>query len=95
MLLGDSITAQHRYTRLVEDIVISRYPNMRIDFYITQASAGIQCLAVTQGDIQTRLKRDVLPWHPTVVSIMLGMNDGRYTTEFDKTLRRTRPAIAH
>jgi lysophospholipase L1-like esterase len=80
---GDSITAQHLYTRFVEDIVISRYPNMRVNFY----NAGVSGDTVSggyAGDMQTRLKRDVLPWHPTVITIMLGMNDGRYTTEFDK-----------
>jgi lysophospholipase L1-like esterase len=83
---GDSITAQHRYTRLVEDFVISRYPDMRIDFY----NAGVSGDTVSggyAGGIETRLKRDVLPWNPTVVTIMLGMNDGRYTTAFDKNFK--------
>ncbi|MGC1784531.1 MAG: SGNH/GDSL hydrolase family protein [Acidobacteriaceae bacterium] len=83
---GDSITAQHRYTRLVEDFVVSRYPEMRIDFY----NAGVSGDTVSggySGGIETRLKRDVLPWHPTVVTIMLGMNDGRYTTAFDKNFQ--------
>ena len=83
---GDSITAQRRYTRLVEDFVVSRYPHMRIDFY----NAGVSGDTVSgghSGDIQTRLQRDVLPWRPTVVTIMLGMNDGRYTTKFDKNFQ--------
>jgi lysophospholipase L1-like esterase len=83
---GDSITAQHRYTRLVEDFVVSRYPEMRVDFY----NAGVSGDTVSggyAGGIETRLKRDVLPWHPTIVTIMLGMNDGRYTTAFDKNFQ--------
>ena len=31
------------------------------------------------GPIDLRLQRDVLSYHPTVMTIMLGMNDGRYT----------------
>lgn len=80
---GDSITAQRRYTRLVEDFLVSRYPHTRIDFY----NAGVSGDTVEgghAGDMEIRVKRDVLPLHPTVITIMLGMNDGRYTTEFDK-----------
>lgn len=83
---GDSITAQHLYTRFVEDFVISRYPQTRIDFY----NAGVSGDTVAggySGEMETRLTRDVLPWHPTVVTIMLGMNDGRYTTAFDKNFQ--------
>lgn len=83
---GDSITAQHLYTRFVEDFVITRYPQMRIDFY----NAGVSGDTVSggySGDMETRLTRDVLPWHPTVVTIMLGMNDGRYTTAFQKNFQ--------
>ena len=83
---GDSITAQHLYTRFVEDFVITRYPQMRIDFY----NAGVSGDTVTggySGDMQTRLTRDVLPLHPTVVTIMLGVNDGRYTTKFEKNFQ--------
>jgi len=80
---GDSITAQRRYTRLAEDFIVSRYPEMKISFY----NAGVSGDTVEgghAGDMETRVRRDVLPFHPTVVTVMLGMNDGRYTTEFDK-----------
>lgn len=79
---GDSITAQRLYTRLTEDIVVSRYPKMHISFY----NAGVSGDTVTgghSGDMETRVNRDVVPWHPTVVTIMLGMNDGRYTADFE------------
>lgn len=79
---GDSITAQRRYTRFVEDFLISRYPHIKIDFY----NAGVSGDTVEgghAGNMEERVKRDVLPLHPSVVTIMLGMNDGRYTTEFD------------
>ncbi len=83
---GDSITAQHLYTRFVEDFVVSRYPQMRVDFY----NAGVSGDTVSggySGDMVIRLTRDVLPWHPTVLTIMLGMNDGRYTTAFQNNFQ--------
>lgn len=103
---GDSITAQRRYTRFVEDFIVSRYPQMRIDFYNAGVS-GDTAEGGHAGDMETRVKRDVLPLHPTVVTIMLGMNDGRYTTDFPKnfeawktgyrslvdTLRRDLPGV--
>lgn len=78
---GDSITAQRLYTRFIEDFVVSRYPQMHVDFY----NAGVSGDTVEggdAGDMQTRVSRDVVPWHPTMITIMLGMNDGRYTTVF-------------
>ena len=80
---GDSITAQRRYTRFVEDFIISRYPHIKIEFY----NAGVSGDTVAgghAGSMEERVKRDVLPLHPSVVTIMLGMNDGRYTTVFEK-----------
>lgn len=80
---GDSITAQRRYTRFVEDFIISRYPHIKIDFY----NAGVSGDTVEgghAGNMEERVQRDVLPLHPSVVTIMLGMNDGRYTTAFEK-----------
>jgi lysophospholipase L1-like esterase len=80
---GDSITAQRLYTRFVEDFVVSRYPHMRVEFYNGGVS-GDTVEGGHAGNMEARLKRDVLPRHPDVVTIMLGMNDGRYRTEFDK-----------
>jgi lysophospholipase L1-like esterase len=74
---GDSITAQRFYTRFVEDIVLTRYPRMHVDFW----NAGVPGDTVYggyTGDMPTRLKRDVMPHRPTVITIMLGMNDGYY-----------------
>jgi lysophospholipase L1-like esterase len=74
---GDSITAQRLYTRFVEDFVLTRYPQMHIAFW----NAGIPGDTVYggyTGDMPARLKRDVIPHQPTVITIMLGMNDGYY-----------------
>lgn len=83
---GDSITAQRLYTRFAEEFIVSRYPELHISFY----NAGVSGDTVEgghSGDMETRIKRDVLPFHPTVVTIMLGMNDGRYTTNYEKNFK--------
>jgi lysophospholipase L1-like esterase len=75
---GDSITAQRYYTRYVEDFLLTRYPNMQVAFF----NAGVPGDNVNggyTGDAQLRLKRDLFPYQPTVVTIMLGMNDGFYS----------------
>lgn len=74
---GDSITAQRLYTRFVEDIFLTRYPHLHVTFF----NAGVPGDTVNggyTGDMPTRLKRDLFPHQPTVVTIMLGMNDGYY-----------------
>jgi lysophospholipase L1-like esterase len=74
---GDSITAQRLYTRFVEDIFFTRYPGLHIQFF----NAGVPGDTVYggyTGDEPTRLKRDLFPLHPTVITVMLGMNDGYY-----------------
>jgi lysophospholipase L1-like esterase len=75
---GDSITAQRYYTRYVEDFLITRYPKMQVAFF----NAGIPGDNVNggyTGDAQLRLKRDLFPHQPNVVTILLGMNDGFYS----------------
>ncbi len=75
---GDSITAQRLYTRLVEAMVVSRYPKMRVNFY----SAGVSGDTVYgghSGDVKERVPRDVAPFHPTVITVSLGANDAHYT----------------
>jgi lysophospholipase L1-like esterase len=80
---GDSITAQRLYTKYIEESILARYPGMHIDFF----NAGMGGDRVSGGGAGTsmeRLNRDVVPFHPTVVTMMLGMNDGGYTPDFDK-----------
>jgi lysophospholipase L1-like esterase len=74
---GDSITAQRLYTRFAEDFILTRYPQMQVTF----RNAGVPGDTVNggyTGDRKTRLNRDLFPLQPTVVAIMLGMNDGYY-----------------
>jgi lysophospholipase L1-like esterase len=83
---GDSITAQRLYTRFTEDFVASRYPGMRITF-LNAGVSGDTVEGGHDGDMKARVQRDVAPLHPTVITVMLGMNDGRYTTDYDKTFQ--------
>jgi lysophospholipase L1-like esterase len=74
---GDSITAQRYYTRFLEDFTLTRYPQLHIEFF----NAGVPGDRVSggyTGDVALRLQRDLFPLEPTVVTIMLGMNDGYY-----------------
>ena len=74
---GDSITEQRFYTYWVEVYTATRFPKMPVEFF----NAGIGGDRVTGGGggpIDLRLSRDVFPHKPSVVTIMLGMNDGSY-----------------
>lgn len=77
---GDSITAQRLYTRFVEDFLVSRYPSLDIRF-LNAGVSGDTVQGGSAGALQTRLRRDVFPFRPTLVTVMLGMNDGRYRTD--------------
>jgi lysophospholipase L1-like esterase len=74
---GDSITEQRFYTGWVEVYAATRFPHMPIQFF----SVGVGGDRVTGGGggpIDERLTRDLFPLKPTVVTILLGMNDGSY-----------------
>lgn len=76
---GDSITAQRFYTQDIESFVDTRYPKLNIEFH----NAGVPGDRVTggyAGDAATRVARDVAPFQPSVITVMLGMNEGGYTT---------------
>jgi lysophospholipase L1-like esterase len=72
---GDSITAQRLYTRFVEDFVLTRYPALDVRF----VNAGVPGDSVSggyAGKMAERVQRDVAPFHPSMITVMLGMNDG-------------------
>lgn len=72
---GDSITAQRFYTGLTEEFVLTRYPTLHVHFY-NAGVPGDTVFGGYAGAIPQRVERDVAPFHPTMITIMLGMNDG-------------------
>jgi lysophospholipase L1-like esterase len=74
---GDSITDQRLYTTFVESYAVTRFPGMNVAF-VHSGWGGDRVSGGGGGLIDTRLSRDVYAYRPTVITIMLGMNDGRY-----------------
>lgn len=74
---GDSITEQRLYTVFAEQFVVTRYPKLDIKF-VHSGWGGDRVSGGLGGTINKRLDRDVLPYAPTMVTVMLGMNDGSY-----------------
>ena len=75
---GDSITEQQLYPRDIETYVLTRFPAWHVRF-IDSGWAGDRVTGGEGGTIDTRIQRDILPYKPTVVTILLGMNDAAYT----------------
>ena len=74
---GDSITDQRLYTTFVETFAVTRYPRMHMKF-VHSGWGGDRVSGGGGGAIDERLRRDVFAYKPTVMTIMLGMNDGSY-----------------
>ncbi len=72
VFLGDSITHQCLYTQYVEDFFFTRFPQRNIRFH----NAGVG--GAKAWDALQRFDRDVADFKPKYVTILLGMNDGRY-----------------
>ena len=70
LLLGDSITWQNHYATLLESYLIRRYPEKRLRV----VNRGLR--GDTAAGALDRLERDVLPFDPDLIVVMLGMNDG-------------------
>ncbi len=81
---GDSITDQRLYTTFTETYVVTRFPSMPVSF-VHSGWGGDRVTGGGGGPIDVRLDRDVTPYRPTVMTIMLGMNDGSYRAFDDKT----------
>lgn len=74
---GDSITEQRLYTTDVETYVLTRFPNLKI-WFVHSGVGGDRVTGGWAGPIDLRLRRDVIAYKPTVMTIMLGMNDASY-----------------
>ncbi|HZD77546.1 MAG TPA: SGNH/GDSL hydrolase family protein [Acidobacteriaceae bacterium] len=77
VVYGDSITDQRLYSTFMEEYLLTRFPTWKVQW--TQSGVGGDKVSGgAEGPIDLRIQRDILPYKPTVVSIMLGMNDGYY-----------------
>src|SRR5262245_56747695 len=74
---GDSITDQRLYTTFTETYVLTRFPKLKVTF-VHSGWGGDRVTGGGGGPIDTRLARDVYTYKPTVMTIMLGMNDASY-----------------
>lgn len=84
---GDSITDQRLYTTFTESFVLTRFPRLQVGF-VHSGWGGDRVNGGGGGSIDVRLARDVVAYRPTVMTIMLGMNDGRYRA-FDPEIFNT------
>lgn len=77
VFLGDSITHQCLYTQYVEDYFYTRYPRIRLRLH----NAGVG--GSRAWDALQRFDQDVASYKPKYVTVLLGMNDGRYAEYLD------------
>ena len=82
VFFGDSITNQRLYTVFTETYVLTRFPQMRVNF-VHSGWSGDRVTGGFGGGIDLRLDRDVFAYGPTVITVMLGMNDGEYQPNDD------------
>src|SRR6266567_7164613 len=80
---GDSITDQRLYTTFTETYVLTRFPRMKVTF-VHSGWGGDRVTGGGGGPIDVRLRRDVIAYRPSVMTIMLGMNDASYRA-YDET----------
>jgi lysophospholipase L1-like esterase len=83
---GDSITERRIYSSFTEAYVLTRFPKLNVRF-VHSGWAGDTVDGGVGGSLELRLQRDVIPYKPTVVTVLLGMNDGRYRALNESTYR--------
>ena len=91
---GDSITDQRLYTTFVETYIVTRFPSMNVSF-VHSGWGGDRVTGGGGGRIDHRLDRDVFSYKPTVVTVMLGMNDASYRPFDQKTFDIYAKGYAH
>jgi len=96
LFYGDSITEQRYWTVAVETYVRTRFPDLQVKFVnsavggatVTENWTVAGATGSERAPINLSLKRDVFPYKPNIVTIMLGMNDGKYQP-FDQAIFET------
>lgn len=81
---GDSITEQRLYTSYVETFLVTRLPKLDLRF-VHSGVGGDRVGGGWAGPIDLRLDRDVIAYKPTVMTVMLGMNDASYQPYKEET----------
>ncbi len=71
-IIGDSITEQKMYSRIMEDYLTACVPQMQVT--VRQFGWGGE----TAEGFLKRMTNDCLRFHPTVATLAYGMNDHRY-----------------
>jgi lysophospholipase L1-like esterase len=84
---GDSITDQRMYSLLTEQYIVTRFPSLNVRF-VHSGWGGDRVTGGGGGPIDLRLDRDVTAYKPSVVTVMLGMNDASYRA-FDAGIFQT------
>ena len=82
VFLGDSITHQSLYTQYIENFFFTRFPSRNIRFH----NAGVAGDSLANALV--RFDDDVASHKPAYVTVLFGMNDGKYE-EFDQTTLTT------
>jgi len=91
---GDSITDQRLYTTFVETYVVTRFPRLKV-WFVHSGVGGDRVTGGWAGPIDERLPRDVIAYKPTVMTIMLGMNDGSYRGWDDRVFKTYSTGYQH
>jgi lysophospholipase L1-like esterase len=84
---GDSITDQRMYSLMTEQYIVTRFPGLNVRF-VHSGWGGDRVTGGGGGPIDLRLDRDVTSYKPSVVTVMLGMNDASYRP-FDANIFKT------
>ena len=79
---GDSITERNVYSVYVEDYLLMCRPAPGL------RTTQFGWSGERSWDFQRRIGNDVLPFHPTVATVLYGMNDGGYTRQEKVTIDR-------
>jgi lysophospholipase L1-like esterase len=91
---GDSITDQRLYTTFTETYVVTRFPALRV-WFVHSGVGGDRVTGGWAGGIDLRLRRDVIAYKPTVMTVMLGMNDGSYKAWDDAVFKTYATGYQH